>query len=150
MFVDATPLDMTLYGEDRVTKLGRPMAVFLIDPVQKRVVRCAASMDEDPSDAITKAILKWIKSGKGEDMTKVLEVDMGVAFTSKKFVKAASNAGYSLQYRRHGRCGGTVERLMGQINRRLTRAPIGEFSLPHLTLAELQKQLSRIVKKHNY
>lgn len=147
--IDVSFPDIVLYDKDQVTQLGRPIAVFMVALPSSRIIRFSMSLNKNGGDAVTKALLNWVPLSAARNKTTVVEVDEGGEFTSKKFIEAALEAGYTIQRKRSHQSGGAAERALGRINRELQLLMTKEPGSPSTTLAELKQGLSKCVNKHN-
>lgn len=57
--IEFTTLDIKVYENDRITAIGRPILMLMIDPVCGCVLHEAVSVSLKPVDALIEALLSW-------------------------------------------------------------------------------------------
>ena len=137
-------LDVLAYKEDRSTVIGRPQIVLMLNPICGCVVNRAVVTIRSPNEALASAPSSWPPTQTAQTIV----IDDGREFRSPILVKAATGAGYQIQYGAR-KYQGTVERAWMRITQRINQWQVGNVDSTHLTLAEIKRRVWIKVAVHN-
>lgn len=141
---EVTSLDVLAYKEDRVTVIGRPRLVLMLDPICCCVLNNTIEVTGSPSDALAGALSSWRPGSR----TPTFVIDDGREFRPTILVKAALGAGYKVQHSSR-KSHMIVERALMEITKRMRRWQVGNGDSTPLTLAEIQRRVGIKVAIHN-
>ncbi|CAI8903283.1 hypothetical protein [Pseudomonas brassicacearum] len=147
--IEMGPLGVMAYEKDRATEIGRPILVFMIDPICGCVIREALSTSRKPADALIEALRSWPPSKSEVGKLTVMAAGFGKELRATAVTRAARSAGYEIQ---HGclPCSGTVERVFSNLTRWCEmRSRPGLKLNSKLTLVEMRQIVSISAAMYN-